>query len=276
MLFVSPSYLIEDAVPVQENFLDEMLSLQKNQFGLLMPKDLEENSEEIAQVSKDIVISDYGVEANPNDLEVIIGYLPSDWSAFLYNQEAIPADQWLNETIIVVLTPHSIGYGTWSNEMWTDDISSSLFLQDASETIHLLQKHEVFPWTSYVTNSYSFYNQQTENYRNETISLLAGSLIGLATAIISFYAMNTLYFRQFRKEIFIRRISGRSFLRIHEDYLKSLALILLLSAVLNQYITQNWLISISAYLIFIVLEIIILSRQMKKANTALVTEIKGE
>ena len=44
-------------------------------------------------------------------------------------------------------------------------------------------------------------------------------VLGIATSILLFNTMNRLYFEEFRRAIFIKRIAGLRFLEIHHTYL---------------------------------------------------------
>ena len=131
MLFVSPSYLDMEGTPVSSAFLENMNSLEKGQFGLLLPESMENSVEEITSITKEILWADYGLEDSADNLEAVVEFLPNGTEFFIYNQEAVPVDQWLQDIIVVVLTPHSVGGGTHSPDMWVNGVTNALFLQDA-------------------------------------------------------------------------------------------------------------------------------------------------
>ena len=105
---------------------------------------------------------------------------------------------------------------------------------------------------------------------------MAGSVLGIATSILLFNAMNLLYFEQFRRLIFIKRISGMSFMSIHRNYLLSQLLVLLLGFATVVFMSHRFLISFLSLVIFISCALAVLLWQLSAENRLAVTVLKGK
>ena len=147
---------------------------------------------------------------------------------------------------------------------------------DYDKTLALLKQYGTYPWISYVESSQGQYYKQLNNIRSEVFSTVAGSVLGIATSILLFNAMNLLYFEQFRRLIFIKRISGMSFMSIHRNYLLSQLLVLLLGFATVVFMSHRFLISFLSLVIFISCALAVLLWQLSAENRLAVTVLKGK
>ncbi|WP_238595589.1 DUF1430 domain-containing protein, partial [Streptococcus suis] len=91
--------------------------------------------------------------------------------------------------------------------------------KDYQATIESMKEQGVYNWVSYLVNHRLTFMGVLNTKRTEFYSLLIGTVLTLATAILLFDAMNLLYFEQFRREIFIKRLAGMTFRELHGHYL---------------------------------------------------------
>ncbi|MEJ6348164.1 DUF1430 domain-containing protein [Holzapfeliella sp. He02] len=108
------------------------------------------------------------------------------------------------------------------------------------------------------------------------ISILAGAILAIVTSVILFSAMNLLYFEQFRREIFIKKISGLSFFEIHKKYLSFELVTLGLGAGIPVILGANSLIAMVALAVMILVLAILLFIQNKKEQQTAMTVMKGK
>ena len=86
-----------------------------------------------------------------------------------------------------------------------------------------------------VSNDYAVdvYQQMAQNIQIENLMAIAGGVFGIATSVLSFNTMNFLYFEEFRKQIFLKKIAGLGFVNIHQMILLSESSLLLLGSLLG-------------------------------------------
>ncbi|NQK93483.1 DUF1430 domain-containing protein [Streptococcus suis] len=112
--------------------------------------------------------------------------------------------------------------------------------------------------------------------RTEFYSLLIGTVLTLATAILLYDAMNLLYFEQFRREIFIKRLAGMTFRELHGQYLLGQLGVFLVGLLASVWLTSNLVMSSLAVGLLAVNAMVILKLQDKKEQTANVAVLKGQ
>ncbi|NQI34282.1 DUF1430 domain-containing protein [Streptococcus suis] len=112
--------------------------------------------------------------------------------------------------------------------------------------------------------------------RTEFYSLLIGTVLTLATAILLYDAMNLLYFEQFRREIFIKRLAGKTFRELHGQYLLGQLGVFLVGLLASVWLTSNLVMSSLAVGLLAVNAMVILKLQDKKEQTANVAVLKGQ
>lgn len=112
--------------------------------------------------------------------------------------------------------------------------------------------------------------------RTEFYSLLIGTVLTLATAILLYDAMNLLYFEQFRREIFIKRLAGKTFRELHGQYLLGQLGVFLVGLLASVWLTSNLVMSSLAVGLLAVNAMVVLKLQDKKEQTANVAVLKGQ
>mgnify|MGYP004716210835 CR=1 FL=1 len=88
--------------------------------------------------------------------------------------------------------------------------------------------------------------------------------------------LNLLYFEEFRRDIFIKRLSGLRFLALHQNYLITQLTVILIGFCLIVFITKSLRNSIAACLFFVINGLLILYRQMKSENKLAISVLKGK
>lgn len=99
--------------------------------------------------------------------------------------------------------------------------------------------------------------------------------MGIVTSLLLFNTMNAVYFAQFRKEIFLKKIAGYGFYHLHRNYLLGEVVMLVLGLVLSIYVLGDSMTSILVTLLFLVNEGILLTLQGRKERKNYGTLLKG-
>lgn len=278
-LFVTPNYLIKQAVKYEGVTDEELKELKEGEFGLLIPRSLKNQEQELVEKYTNY-LNNFAREGLENTSPVLfdthakLGFLEDHQKRFIYNIDS--SQQFLDDPIIVVLTPQSTGFTPSSVLFWTANLGGQMFFNGYDETLNLLRSQEVYPWISYVTNGRLKFLANNQTLRTELISLMGGAVIGILSAIMLFSTMNLLYFEKFRREIFIKRLSGMPFMRNHQSYLLFQLMTLGFAIILLFWLLKDTYIPLFTLMIFLLLASFILYRQLKREDGLAVTIMKGK
>lgn len=280
-LQVSPSYLEKEGVPVSSDFLAQMKNLKKGQYGLILPESLRADEKHYKQLYLDD-LRGYARETlhidskELFDTELIVTYVPDGQSYFLYNLIDGVETQYLKDSILVVLTPEATGDGPVARMMWAFAPFNDISFQGYDQTIELLKQHGLYNSVAYVYSSYLTYLSRLKDDRTAFVSLIFGTALGFATSILLFNAMVLMYFEQFRREIFIKRLAGLDFTELHRGYLLAQGVTLLLAFLVLIVLTKQVAISGLTFGLFLLNALLILYRQHKKDEQVAITVLKGQ
>ncbi|MFM0900542.1 DUF1430 domain-containing protein [Streptococcus suis] len=278
-IFVTPNYLELQNIQVSEEFKSKMSSLQQGEFGLIIPDKLKGQEETLVQLYVDYLNSfgreNLDIESSQLfEFRPYTSYVGSHQSRFLYNTVPYILEQHLIDPIIVVMTPESTGDAPASQILWGTSLQS-LFLVDYQQSVQLLKEQGVYQWVSYLLNSQSTYYENLNTIRNQFLFLLLGALIGIATSILLFNTMNLVYFEQFRREIFIRRLAGMTFIELHFIYLIIQLLVLGVGMLGLLFVTSELGLSVGTGAIFLTNLSLILFLQERKESKVAYTVLQG-
>lgn len=280
-LQVSPSYLEKEGVPVSPDFLEQMKHLKQGQYGLVLPESLRSDEAHYKQVYLDH-LRGYARETLSIDspeifeTELFVTYVPDGQSYFLYNLRDGVETQYLQDSILVVLTPESTGDTPNSRMLWAVTPFEAMSFKGYDQTIALLKQHDLYDAVAYVYSSYLTYLSRLQDARTAFISLIFGTVLGFATSILLFNAMVLMYFEQFRREIFIKRLAGLGFTELHRGYLMAQAATLFLGFLVLSLLTKQLVISGLTLTFFLLNALVILYRQHKKDEQVAITVLKGQ
>lgn len=274
-MVVSTSYLELQSVPVEANVLEQFKEMPQGHFGLLIPSHLQDQKETIIshalQVMKDQVL--FGSEQS---FEPIVGQIPSGQKQFLFNTSFVPLPQFYLDPVLLVIKPKSLGYSKESDAFLSQQMNHFLFFQGYDETKDALRDKNLFSRVISLKSGLSEYLAQIDKTDYMLKIVIGGALAGTLASVLLFQAMNVLYFEQFRKSIFIKRISGVSFLRLHGRYLLASWGVLLLGVSCVWYISKHLLSTCISLVLFLSLSILSFYIQNKRESQFTVTVMKGK
>lgn len=281
VIYVSPGYLREEKIAVSTEFLEKMESLSEGEFGLILPENLREKSQEYQELFSTYLqgfssVSFEGTSQKTYSPKVTVDYTESGQERFLYNDGYKVPRQYLTDPIIVVLTPQATGTGPVAGMLWGATVNSGLKLDNYQESIAALKEQGIYSWVSYLVKSQLSFAKFLNDKRAAFYSLVIGTILTLSTAILLFDSMNLLYFEQFRREIMIKRLSGMTLYELHGKYLLGQGVLLLLGVVGSSILTGNVLVSGLVAGLFAMNALLILIRQDKKEEAGSMAVLKGK
>ena len=273
VLIVTPQYLERQNIPVDTTIEQKMNHLDVGEFVLLLPEHLRSEEEHYKSVFEDDLTSRMSSRDERQQMTATVGYLESGHDRFVYNTTPISYQQFLKDPIIIVITPQSTG--PQSIVFWVDAVQNYVLFNQLSDAQELIQRQGIENWVSEMQTGYHNYITLSDNIQRERWVMLAGAVLGIATSILLFNTMNRLYFEEFRRAIFIKRIAGLRFLEIHRTYLFAQLGVFLLGFVASVFLMVEIVVAFLVSLLFIGLSLLQLHVQMQKENKMSMLVLKG-
>ena len=273
VLIVTPQYLERQNIPVDTTIEQKMNHLDVGEFVLLLPEHLRSEEEHYKSVFEDDLTSRMSSRDERQQMTATVGYLESGQDRFVYNTTPISYQQFLKDPIIIVITPQSTG--PQSILFWVDAVQNYVLFNQLSDAQELIQRQGIENWVSEMQTGYHNYITLSDNIQRERWVMLAGAVLGIATSILLFNTMNRLYFEEFRRAIFIKRIAGLRFLEIHRTYLFAQLGVFLLGFVASVFLMVEILVAFLVLLLFTGLSLLQLHVQMQKENKMSMLVLKG-
>lgn len=273
VLIVTPQYLKRQNIPVDTTIEQKMNHLDVGEFVLLLPEHLRSEEEHYKSVFEDDLTSRMSSQDERQQMTATVGYLESGQDRFVYNTTPISYQQFLKDPIIIVITPQSTG--PQSILFWVDAVQNYVLFNQLSDAQELIQRQGIENWVSEMQTGYHNYITLLDNIQRERWVMLAGAVLGIATSILLFNTMNRLYFEEFRRAIFIKRIAGLRFLEIHRTYLFAQLGVFLLGFVASVFLQVEILVAFLVSLLFTGLSLLQLHVQMQKENKMSMLVLKG-
>lgn len=268
-LIVSPKYLEKEKVIEASQFSD----LKLGEFGLILPEKLKDDEKSIIKEYENYVNETFANRAN---YKAKVEYVKNDQKRFIYNTTIITDKQYLVDPVILVISPKSTGYSDNSLMFWNDAISDYVFFNDYDYLHKSLEDHDLLKWVSYIKNSRTDYYERLSNEIRDIKLNIIGGIFTILTSLLLFNSIVLTYFKEFRRENFIKRISGLSFFGIHKHFIIIQCIIFFLSLVVSYKLTNDWKSSLVTFILFVINSLIILYIQNKKENKQSMTILKGE
>ena len=273
VLIVTPQYLKRQNIPVDTTIEQKMNHLDVGEFVLLLPEHLRSEEEHYKSVFEDDLTSRMSSQDERQQMTATVGYLESGQDRFVYNTTPISYQQFLKDPIIIVITPQSTG--PQSIMFWVDAVQNYVLFNQLSDAQELIKRQGIENWVSEMQTGYHNYITLLDNIQRERWVMLAGAVLGIATSILLFNTMNRLYFEEFRRAIFIKRIAGLRFLEIHRTYLFAQLGVFLLGFVASVFLQVEILVAFVVSLLFTGLSLLQLHVQMQKENKMSMLVLKG-
>lgn len=273
VLIVTPQYLERQNIPVDTTIEQKMNHLNVGEFVLLLPEHLRSEEEHYKSVFEDDLTSRISSQDERQQMTATVGYLESGQDRFVYNTTPISYQQFLKDPIIIVITPQSTG--PQSILFWIDAVQNYVLFNQLSDAQELIQRQGIENWVSEMQTGYHNYITLLDNIQRERWVMLAGAVLGIATSILLFNTMNRLYFEEFRRAIFIKRIAGLRFLEIHRTHLFAQLGVFLLGFVASVFLQVEIGVAFLVLLLFTGLSLLQLHVQMQKENKMSILVLKG-
>ena len=271
-LYVTPNYLDIQRILVSPEEKERLNHLQAGEFGLLLPEKLKGREEEMIKRYEDY-LSPRDDQGNITlSMKAQVTYIPNHQKRFIYNNTPISYKQFFTDPVLVVIQPES--FGGYENPYFTH-LDSYLYFNGLQNSKKLVAEYNLEKSVSQYDYAVDVYQQMAQKIQIENLMAIAGGVFGIATSVLLFNTMNFLYFEEFRKQIFLKKIAGLGFVNIHQMILLSESSLLLLGSLLVFILTSEWWIALVTLLLFITNAWFILLYRSHKEDHLLATVLKG-
>ena len=271
-LYVTPNYLDIQRILVSPEEKERLNHLQAGEFGLLLPEKLKGQEEELKKRYEDYLTPSDEQGKSQLPMKARVTYLPNKQKRFIYNNTPMSYQQFLTDPILVVVLPRS--FGGYDNPYFSH-LNSYLYFDGLEKSKKLVVENGLEKNVSQYDYAASVYQQMIQTIQLENLITIAGGIFAIATSILLFNTMNFLYFEEFRRPIFLKKIAGLGFVKIHQMILLSESILLLLGSFLTFLLTQEWWIALVTLLLFITNAWFILLYRSHKEDHLLATVLKG-
>ena len=271
-LYVTPNYLDIQRILVSPEEKERLNHLQAGEFGLLLPEKLKGQEEELKKRYEDYLTPSDEQGKSQLPMKARVTYLPNNQKRFIYNNTPMIYQQFLTDPILVVVLPRS--FGGYDNPYFSH-LNSYLYFDGLEKSKKLVVENGLEKNVSQYDYAASVYQQMTQSIQLENLITIAGGIFAIATSILLFNTMNFLYFEEFRRPIFLKKIAGMGFVNIHQMILLSESILLLLGSLLVFILTSEWWIALVTLLLFITNAWFILLYRSHKEDHLLATVLKG-
>ena len=271
-LYVTPNYLDIQKILVSPEEKERLNHLQAGEFGLLLPEKLKGQEEELKKRYEDYLTPSDEQGKSQLPMKARVTYLPNNQKRFIYNNTPMSYQQFLTDPILVVVLPRS--FGGYDNPYFSH-LNSYLYFDGLEKSKKLVVENGLEKNVSQYDYAASVYQQMIQTIQLENLITIAGGIFAIATSILLFNTMNFLYFEEFRRPIFLKKIAGLGFVNIHQTILLSESILLLLGSFLVFILTSEWWIALVTLLLFITNAWFILLYRSHKEDHLLATVLKG-
>ena len=271
-LYVTPNYLDIQRILVSPEEKERLNHLQAGEFGLLLPEKLKGQEEELKKRYEDYLTPSDEQGKSQLPMKARVTYLPNNQKRFIYNNTPMSYQQFLTDPILVVVLPRS--FGGYDNPYFSH-LNSYLYFDGLEKSKKLVVENGLEKNVSQYDYAASVYQQMIQSIQLENLITIAGGVFGIATSVLLFNTMNFLYFEEFRKQIFLKKIAGLGFVNIHQMILLSESSLLLLGSLLVFILTSEWWIALVTLFLFITNAWFILLYRSHKEDHLLATVLKG-
>ena len=271
-LYVTPNYLDIQRISVSPEEKERLNHLQAGEFGLLLPEKLKGQEEELKKRYEDYLTPKDEQGKGQLPMKARVTYLPNNQKRFIYNNTPMNYQQFLTDPILVVIQPES--FGGYVNPYFTD-LNPYLYFNGLQNSKKLVAEYNLEKSVSQYDYAVDVYQQMAQFIQIENLMIIAGGVFGIATSVLLFNTMNFLYFEEFRKQIFLKKIAGLGFVNIHQMILLSESSLLLLGSLLVFILTSEWWIALVTLFLFLTNAWFILLYRSHKEDHLLATVLKG-
>ena len=271
-LYVTPNYLDIQRISVSPEEKERLNHLQAGEFGLLLPEKLKGQEEELKKRYEDYLTPSDEQGKSQLPMKARVTYLPNNQKRFIYNNTPMSYQQFFTDPVLVVIQPES--FGGYENPYFTH-LNSYLYFNGLQNSKKLVAEYNLEKSVSQYDYAVDVYQQMAQFIQIENLTIIAGGVFGIATSVLLFNTMNFLYFEEFRKQIFLKKIAGLGFVNIHQTILLSESVLLLLGSLLVFILSSEWWIALVTLLLFLTNAWFILLYRSHKEDHLLATVLKG-
>ncbi|MCK4027277.1 DUF1430 domain-containing protein [Streptococcus suis] len=274
VLLVTPLYLERQGIELTPALKESLAKLNSSgKFILLVPDKLREKEQNLISEFEEALTDMVYMQDSSQKMKAMLHYIDSNQLRFTYNTTPLSYQQFVRDPILVVLTPQSTG--DQAIDFWSNQLQTYFYFEDLAYLQDLVTTHGLDYQISEMPSGNQIFQDFANKLQREVWFMMASAGLGILTSLLLFNTMNLLYFEEFRREIFIKRLAGLTFFEQHRSYFLAQFCVLLLGAVGGLFFTKHVFLSLAVFALFLANTSLLLYRQSRKEEKSLSTILKG-
>lgn len=273
ILVVTPNYLKHQNIGLDKATWEKSKQLRRGEFLLLLPETLRTEEESYRSEFEESMTNLMSSGEEHQKMSALVSYVETGQSRFLYNSNPLVYQHFLEDPILLVLTPESTG--DLGRTFWLNALGSYLYFEQLNQTRELLTEHGIDHWVSEIKSGYQAYQTLLSHLKREFWMMIAAAVLGIATSLLMFNTMNLLYFAEFRRDILVKKIAGLHFLESHRYYLLAQMLVFLLGFIASVLLATGVALAFGVLLVFTFNALLLLYFQTKREEKMSMLILKG-
>ena len=258
-MIVSSNFFLKESEIVNEEVLNHLEHLEIGTYALIIPKSL---SEEI-----DRIIEEYSGDLKQYDDSIECSYIGSyedGKEVFTYNCNNRISKQYYKDPIFFVINTDTFQTKEGSTMFWNNMCNDQMYYFGENDVINDLKEADLDMYFSGTTSCIALFNSNMTLVIDEMQYSMIEMVACILLAILIFKTMNTIYFEQFEKDLFIKRLSGMNFNELYKKYMLEQTITFLIGSILCVFLLKEIWLCIAVLIVFEIVMITVLYIQSKK------------
>lgn len=258
-MIVSSNFLQKESEMINDETRNHLEHLEVGTYALIVPKSLiDETDRIIEEYSDDLKQYDDSIECS------YIGSYEDGKEVFTYNCNNRISKQYYKDPIFFVIHADTFQTKEGSTMFWNNMCNDQMYYFDKDVVIYDLQEADLDMYFSGTASCIDLYDSNMTLVMDEMQYSMIEMVACILLAILIFKTMNSIYFEQFEKDLFIKRIAGMNFSELYKKYILEQTMTLLLGSILCMFLLKEIWLCIGVLSVFVIVMIIVLYMQSKR------------
>lgn len=277
LLIVSESFLRKEKIKISTQLKQNLATLSKGQYGLLIPKSQEKSIARLKKAWGDFYEPPKETQSPGFEAKQFSGvYTTTNPAIFAYPVYGVThflADQfYAKDPLIMVYSSETVEKKDIG--MLTQYIYQIL-VTDVEKTKRIIKKYHLELTIGSFVNGYAATNQRLKTVQTQQVFLIGSTILALVSSMLLTYLINMIYLYQNRRKFTIERLSGMPSYQIYKLYLL-IVLISMMSLEMTLFALKFSPLSFCIPILYASLIGVVFKWQLKQAKLAQIQYLKGE
>lgn len=280
ILYVNSKFLKKSDIRLETSLQEKIDQLQKGEYALLIPKSQEKQAEQISNAwAKRMEL--WNQKTKPEDLmnfRQIKGIYKDDHRLFVYSVKGVTQvsnRNFVTSPLLMVYSPKSFAGNRLFNFTFVPMIRQIL-IKEPDKIADSVKKYGLENSIGSFENGYSALLGRMSEKEGEYSFTIITNFLSLVSSLLLVYLLNTIYLYQNRRKFLIERLSGKSFINIHQNYLTIVVGAAVLVALLSSLVFHFPILTLIVPLIYLISILLLFTIQVNRDKKISIQYLKGE